>query len=160
VRAAEKIGTERRAKAKTKTDAEAYVKDVREKVATCFGKSPEKAPLNAKVTGKLERDAYTIEKVIFESRPQFFVTANLYLPKGAKGPRPGVVGSCGHSHGERSEPAYQSFCQGLARIGDIVLSARPTWMGSAIVWRRGAAQFGRGRPFVSGASQTSPNPIR
>ena len=51
----------------------------------CFGPFPEKTPLNAKVTGTVERDAYTIEKVIFESRPGFLVTANLYLPKGANG---------------------------------------------------------------------------
>ena len=122
VRAAEKVGLDAQAKLKTKADAEAYVRDARARVAKCFGPFPEKTPLNAKVTGKLERDAYTIEKVVFESRPQFFVTANLYLPKGANGPRPGVVGSCGHSHNGKAEPAYQSFCQGLARMGYVVLT--------------------------------------
>ncbi|MCE9560759.1 MAG: hypothetical protein K8U57_01765 [Planctomycetes bacterium] len=121
VRAAEKIGLDAQAALKTKADAEGYVRSVREKIATCFGKFPEKTPLNAKVTGTLERDASTIEKVIFESRPGLLVTANLYLPKGAKGPRPGVVGSCGHSHNGKAEPAYQSFCQGLARMGYVVL---------------------------------------
>src|SRR6476620_4897860 len=76
VRAAEKIGEAARAKLKTKEDAEAYVKGVREKIAKCFGPFPEKTPLNAQVTGKLFRDTYTIEKVIFESRPGFHVTAN------------------------------------------------------------------------------------
>jgi len=121
VRAAEKIGLDAQAALKTKADAEAYIAGVRKKIAHCFGPFPEKTPLNAKVTGKLDRDAYTIEKVIFESRPGFLVTANLYLPKGAKGPRPGVVGSCGHSHDGKASPAYQSFCQGLARMGYVVL---------------------------------------
>ena len=53
-----------------------------------IGGFPEKTPLNAKVTGTVERDAYTIEKIVFESRPGFLVTANLYLPKGDKKPRP------------------------------------------------------------------------
>lgn len=132
VRAAEKIGNEARAKLKTKADAEAYVKAVRDKVATCFGTFPEKTPLNAKVTGKLERDAYTIEKVIFESRPQFRVTANLYIPKGAKGPRPGVVGSCGHSTTGKGEAAYQAFCQGLARMGYVVLIFDPIGQGERV----------------------------
>ena len=108
VRAAEKIGTEARAKLKTKADAEAYIRGVREKIAKCFGPFPEKTPLNAKVTGKLERDAYSIEKVIFESRPGFLVTANLYVPHAAKKGKklPGVVGSCGHSHtGKAGNPA-------------------------------------------------------
>src|SRR5579883_1561325 len=64
VRAAEKVGEEARAKLETKADAEAYVAGVRKKVAACFGTFPEKTPLNAKVTGKLDRDAYTIEKVV------------------------------------------------------------------------------------------------
>jgi dienelactone hydrolase len=132
VRAAETIGEETRAKLKTKIDAEGYVADVRKKVAECFGAFPEKTPLNAKVTGKLERAAYTIEKIVFESRPEFFVTANLYRPKGAKGPRPGVVGSCGHSTNGKAEPAYQSFCQGLARMGYVVLIFDPIGQGERL----------------------------
>lgn len=132
VRAAEKTGLDARAKLKTKADAEAYIKGVREKVARCFGPFPEKTPLNAKVTGKLDRDAYTIEKVVFESRPNFLVTANLYLPKGAMGPRPGVVGSCGHSTTGKGEPAYQSFCQGLARMGYVVLIFDPIGQGERL----------------------------
>ena len=132
VRAAEKIGTDLQAKLKTTADAEAYVVGVRKKIATCFGPFPEKTPLNAKTTGTLVRDAYTIEKVIFESRPNFLVTANLYLPKGAKGPRPGVVGSCGHSHNGKAEPAYQSFCQGLARMGYVVLIFDPIGQGERL----------------------------
>ena len=71
-------------------------------------------------TGTPERDVYTIEKVIFESRPGFLVTANLYVPHAAKKGKkfPGVVGSCGHFHNGKAQPAYQSFCQGLSRLGD------------------------------------------
>lgn len=132
VRAAERICIETQSRLKTKADAEAYVRNVREKIARCFGPFPEKTPLNAKVTGTIDRDVYTIEKVIFESRPQFFVTANLYLPKGAKEPRPGVVGSCGHSTNGKAEAAYQSFCQGLARMGYVVLIFDPIGQGERL----------------------------
>jgi cephalosporin-C deacetylase-like acetyl esterase len=132
-RAAERAGDARRAALNTKADAEAYVRYVRAKVASCFGELPKKTPLNAKVTGTLERDGYTVEKVVFESRPRFFVTANLYVPKGAKDkPRPGVVGSCGHSHNGKAEPAYQSFCQGLARMGYVVLIFDPIGQGERV----------------------------
>ena len=131
VRAAEAIGLQAQAALKTKADAERYVRLVRHKIAQCFGPFPEKTPLNAKVTGVVERDAYKIEKVIFESRPGFLVTANLYLPK-VKGPRPGVVGSCGHSaNGKAAEP-YQSFCQGLARMGYVVLIFDPIGQGERV----------------------------
>ena len=88
------------------------MQEVRAKIRQCFGPLPEKTPLNARVTGVVERDAYTIEKVIFESRPGFLVTANLYLPKGRKFPLPGVVGSCGHSRNGKAAEAYQSLRPG------------------------------------------------
>ncbi len=42
---------------------------------------PERTPLQAKVTGKLEREDFTVEKVHFQSKPGLYVTGNLYLPK-------------------------------------------------------------------------------
>ena len=42
---------------------------------------PERTPLNAKVTGTIERDAFRVEKVHFQSQPGLYVTGNLYLPK-------------------------------------------------------------------------------
>ncbi|MBA4192172.1 MAG: hypothetical protein C0467_29705, partial [Planctomycetaceae bacterium] len=46
--------------------------------------------------------------------------------------RPGVVGSCGHSHNGKAEPAYQSFCQGLARMGYVVLIFDPIGQGERL----------------------------
>ena len=101
----------------TRADAEAYVQTVRRKIRECFGPYPEKTPLNARVTKVLDRDAYKIENVLFESRPGFLVSANLYIPKGRSFPLPGVVASCGHSANGKGIETYQSFCQGLARLG-------------------------------------------
>ncbi|MEY4941392.1 MAG: hypothetical protein RIQ93_3127, partial [Verrucomicrobiota bacterium] len=75
---------------RTRAGAEKYVRETTQKVRQCFGPLPEKTPLNARVTGGVERDTYTIENVIFESRPNFPVTGNLYLPKNRKGPTPAV----------------------------------------------------------------------
>src|SRR5262245_9074038 len=77
VRAAETKIKERLAALQTKAEAEAYVRSVQERIRECFGQEPERTPLNARVTGVVERDAYRIEKVVFESRPDFPVTANL-----------------------------------------------------------------------------------
>lgn len=116
VRLAESRGQQRREALKTKADAEAYVKSVQQRIRDCFGPMPEKTPLNARITRTLERDGYRIENIVFESRPGFLVTGNLYLPKAAK-PVPGVIGVCGHSLNGKAEKAYQSFAQGLARQG-------------------------------------------
>ncbi len=132
VRAAEKRSLAAKAALKTKADAEAYVQDVKGKIRQCFGPEPERTPLNARTTGIVKRDTYNIEKVIFESRPDFLVTANLYVPKGRKFPLPGVVGSCGHSaNGKAAEP-YQSFAQGLARQGYVVLIFDPIGQGERL----------------------------
>jgi cephalosporin-C deacetylase-like acetyl esterase len=128
VRAAEQRGNARRAVLKTKADAEAYVKSVQERIRQCFGPLPEKTPLNAKVTKTLERDAYRIENVVFESRPNYLVTGNLYLPN-TKGKVPGVIGVCGHSLNGKAAEAYQSFAQGLARQGQACFIIDPVGQG-------------------------------
>ncbi|HEY1173975.1 MAG TPA: acetylxylan esterase [Verrucomicrobiae bacterium] len=112
--------------------AQKYVMAVRQKVQACFGPWPEKTPLNARTTKTVERDAYTIENVIFESRPGFLVTANLYIPKGRPFPLPGIVGSCGHSHNGKAAEAYQSFAQGLARQGYVTLIFDPIGQGERL----------------------------
>ncbi|MEX2579898.1 MAG: prolyl oligopeptidase family serine peptidase [Verrucomicrobiales bacterium] len=130
IRAVEKRALERKLNLANKEDAEAYVKDVQERIAKVFGPMPKKkSPLNAQVTATLDRDGYTVENVIFESRPKFFVTANLYLPKSGGKKVPGVIGTCGHSRGGKTAEAYQSFAQGLARLGTACLIYDPIGQG-------------------------------
>ena len=73
-------------------------KQIRRELAVALGlwPMPEKTPLNAVVHGRIERPDYTVEKVYFESLPGFFVTGNLYRPKGRSGKLPGVL--CPHGH--------------------------------------------------------------
>jgi hypothetical protein len=62
-----------------------------------LGPFPRKTPLNAHTLGRIERDDVTIEKVVFESRPKFYVTGNLYLPKPLReGKYPTVLLLSGH----------------------------------------------------------------
>jgi hypothetical protein len=57
---------------------------------------PPRTDLRAVVTGWLETNAYTIEKLHFQSMPGLYVTANLYVPKDLKAPAPAVLYLCGH----------------------------------------------------------------
>jgi dienelactone hydrolase len=113
----------------SREDAEAYVRRVRHAARACFGPFPERTPLNAKVTGVVERDDYRIDKVLFESRPGFLVSANVYVPSRRSGLLPGVVGSCGHSHNGKAEETYQAFAQGLAKLGFVCLIFDPIGQG-------------------------------
>ncbi|MCP5523944.1 MAG: prolyl oligopeptidase family serine peptidase [Verrucomicrobiales bacterium] len=137
VREVERAANRRRDRVTSKSKARAYVRSVRKRIQECFGPWPEKTPLNPRVTGIVERDAYQVEKVIFESRPQFLVTGNLYVPKGRPLPLPGVVGVCGHSTNGKAEAAYQSFAQGLARQGYVVFLIDPVGQGERLQYPDG-----------------------
>lgn len=132
VKEAERGRLERQAAMKTKADAEAYVADVRQRIQACFGRWPERTPLNPRTTGILKRNGYTVEKIVFESRPQFFVTANLYLPKPGNSPAPGVIGVCGHANTGKCYPDYQTFCQALVKQGYAVLIFDPIGQGERL----------------------------
>ena len=55
--------------------------DIRQVVIASVGGLPSAdTPLNPRVTGTILGDGFRIEKIIFESRPRHYVTANLYLP--------------------------------------------------------------------------------
>ena len=64
---------------------------------------PEKHPVHAEVFGKIERNGYTIEKVLLETWPGFYLGGNLYRPSGKRGPFPAVVSPHGHWHYGRLE---------------------------------------------------------
>lgn len=132
ITAQERATEAKRATLRTRADAETFIRERAAKVKQCFGPLPEKTPLNPRITGRVERDVYTIENVIFESRPNFLVTGNLYLPKGRSGRLPGVVGVCGHSDNGKAAGTYQAFAQGLARLGYVCFIIDPTGQGERI----------------------------
>lgn len=96
-----------------------YQKALRSKFINAIGGFPEKTDLNAKVVGKIEKDGFTIEKIIFESQPKFYVTANLYLPKAkmGSGPYPALLISPGHIMEGKAYADYQRMGQLLALNG-------------------------------------------
>lgn len=57
---------------------------------------PERTPLAARIAGAVESGAVRIEKLVFQSRPGLFVTANFYLPRKSASPLPCVVYLNGH----------------------------------------------------------------
>jgi dienelactone hydrolase len=81
-----------------------------------------KTPLHARVMGELRRDGYVVRKVIFESQPELYVTANLYVPATGKGPFPAVLVANGHSANGKAYAVYQHLYIGLARQGYVVLT--------------------------------------
>lgn len=110
-----------------------YRTSMREKFIELIGGLPESnTPLNAKTTGEIKSDEFTIEKIIFESRPKNYVTCNLYLPAKMKKPTGAVLFLCGHSGDGKHYPSYQRVCQTMVKGGLIVLAMDPIGQGERL----------------------------
>ncbi|HUQ94887.1 MAG TPA: acetylxylan esterase, partial [Bryobacteraceae bacterium] len=95
---------------------------VKETLWKLSGGAPPRTPLNVKTMGSFERPGYRVEKIVYESQPELFVPANLYIPKQGKAPYPGVLFQLGHSVNGKAAIPYQKCCQGLAQLGFVVLA--------------------------------------
>jgi dienelactone hydrolase len=108
---------------------------------------PERTPLQAKVTGQLAGDGYTVELLHYQSRPRLYVTANLYRPAQVKtGERlPAVLYVCGHSGRGRNgnKTAYQSQGMWFARHGYICLVLDTLQLGEISAIHHGTYREGR-----------------
>jgi cephalosporin-C deacetylase-like acetyl esterase len=106
---------------------------IRERMMLALGGPfPERTPLNARTVGVIERDAYKIEKVIFESQPKFYVTANLYLPKRGSGPFPAALFPLGHEAGGKAHETWQQMLGSLATKGYAALAWDPVGQGERV----------------------------
>lgn len=93
------------------------------RMRAAMGPVPDKdCPLEPRVLGTLKRDDYRIEKVIFQSRPDVWVTASAYVPTKVKGKVPAVLVVHGHWRGARRDPVVQARCLGLVKLGFFVLA--------------------------------------
>ncbi len=119
-------------KLKTVEDWEKRKQYVREKTMEMIGEFPERTPLNARTTAAVDCGDYRIEMIVYESRPGFYVTANLYLPKECEFPVPGILFPCGHSSNGKAAEPYQRCCIGLAKKGFVVLNYDPISQGERL----------------------------
>ncbi len=92
-----------------------------------IGGLPERTPLNPRIVGVIEREGYRVEKVLFESRPQFHVSAALFMPDPARfpPPYPGVLVPCGHARPAKAHDEYQRMGALLALNGMAALVYDP-----------------------------------
>jgi regulator of RNase E activity RraA/dienelactone hydrolase len=82
---------------KSLAEWEARKKQLREQILFSAGLEPmpEKTPMRSEIFGKLDGDDYTIEKVLLETRPGYWLGGNLYRPK-KPGRHPAIASPHGH----------------------------------------------------------------
>ncbi len=134
------------ARLKTPDAIAARQKALRERFIEALGGLPEKTPLKARTVGTLKGDGFTVERVIYESRPGHHVTASLYLPDG-KGRFPGVLMPIGHSMNGKASDYTQRGCILLAKNGMAALAYDPIGQGE----RRQLLEDG-GKPAIAGST--------
>lgn len=91
-------------------------------------KFPARTPLHPKSRNKQVLNGYSVEAVIFESVPGFYVTGNLYRPTGNVAPKSLAAIVCPHGHWTKPED-YGRFradmqyrCASFAKMGAVVFS--------------------------------------
>ncbi len=106
-------------KRKSPEEIAAYQERMRKWVLETIGGLPERTPLQAQITGTIMRPGYRMKKVVFQSQPNHYVTALLFLPESEqfKPPYPGVISPCGHNIHAKEEKVYQSMGAILALNG-------------------------------------------
>src|SRR5665213_3759893 len=114
---------------KTAADVEARNAFVREKSVQMLRGFPQRNPLDPVVVKVMQRDGYRIENVMFQSRPDFWVTGNLYVPTSGGGPFPAIISPCGHYPLARMFPQYQSVYVNLVKSGFVVMGYDPIGQG-------------------------------
>lgn len=123
--------TEKISTLKTKEDWEDYQKNLKEKIFASLDKF-EKTPLNIQVTGKIKRDNFTVEKILFESHPNFFVTGCLYIPQKRQKPAPAIIYCSGHTDIAFRGDVYQPVILNLVEKGFVVFGLDPIGQGERL----------------------------
>ena len=95
--------------------------EIKEAMRSWAGSFPKKTPLNSRITGRLEREEYIVEKLLFESRPGNIVSANVYLPRDISTPRPAILNVIGHTAIGKADERYQNLGISQAKKGFIAL---------------------------------------
>ncbi|MDR0336075.1 MAG: acetylxylan esterase [Planctomycetaceae bacterium] len=120
-------------KLKTIDDITKYQAERKEFLLQQLGQTWDRhSPLNPRITKTLEKgvsgqNAYRVEMLLFESIPNFYVSATVFLPDVTKfkPPYPAVLVVCGHSHTGKATDLYQQVPALAASNGLLAMSIDP-----------------------------------
>jgi cephalosporin-C deacetylase-like acetyl esterase len=107
-------------------------RQIRETLHRIMGPFPERTPLNPQVLGILPKDGYRVEKIVFQSQPEFYVTACLFVPDERQERAPAILNVIGHTGIAFRGASYQQFLLNLVDKGFIVLAMDPIGQGERL----------------------------
>ena len=106
--------------------------DVRQTLQKILGTFPDRTPLNPQITRIVEKNGYSIEHIIFESQPEFYVTSSLYIPGDLSEPAPAILYVSGHTQNGYRAETYQHKILNLVDKGFIVFAIDPVGQGERL----------------------------
>ena len=102
--------------------------DLRAELLEEIGGLPtEKTDLHPEITGRIQKDGYSIQNLIFQSLPGVYVTALVYSPDDHSQKHPAVLVPAGHATNGKIH--YQGLCQRLVTRGYVVIAWDPAGQG-------------------------------
>lgn len=111
----------------TKAEAIKRQQYIRSKILELIGGLPNySGPLSPKKTGEIQRSGFVIEKVLFQSLPNYWVTANVYRPA-RPGKFPAVLLPVGHW--DEGKAFMQLIASNLALKGFVAMPYDPVGQG-------------------------------
>ncbi len=112
----------------TEADLQHIQKQMRADLLDMIGGLPDrKTDLHARITGKIQMEGFSIEKLIYESLPGVYVTALVYVPDDHSTKHPAVLVPAGHATNGKIH--YQVLSQRLASRGYVVIAWDPVGQG-------------------------------
>lgn len=113
---------------RTEEDLRRLQEQMRASLLQMIGGLPErKTDLHPRITGKIQMEGFSIEKLIFESLPGIYVTALVYVPDDHSRKHPAVLVPAGHATNGKIH--YQVLSQRLASRGYVVIAWDPVGQG-------------------------------
>jgi cephalosporin-C deacetylase-like acetyl esterase len=111
----------------TQKEAEQRQAQVRTTILKLIGGLPDRnGPVPVKQFGSVPGDGFHVEKIAYQSLPDFYVTANVFVPNSGSGPFPAIIVTPGHGAGKQSE---YNWGANFARAGIVALTIDPIGQG-------------------------------
>lgn len=109
---------------------------LKDHLVAAWGGFPETpCDLEPRKFGEFEREGYRVEKLMFQTRPGVWMTANAYVPS-KQGRLPAILNVHGHWAGAKQDPIVQSRCIAAAKLGFFVLSVDAFGAGERAVGKK------------------------
>ncbi len=105
---------------------------VRNQLKKSFTNFQQNSPLNPVITGTIQRDGMTVEKLYYESLPHYFVSAALFMPTERRGKLPVILFCSGHTPLGFRSPVYQHMILNYVKKGFAVFAFDPIGQGERI----------------------------